>query len=284
MTTLTTIVPANGLCEIFSAYRLDGTRTTVQDTSFPVSNKSPLRYPGGKSRGVGRIRRFIPDDVGALCAPFLGGGSVELACAADGITVYGSDAFEPVINFWKQAKINPASLAERVQVRHPLTRSKFYSLQKAYHNLSDPLEKAAIFYVLNRSSFSGTTLSGGMSPGHSRFTLSSIDRLRSFHAPNLVADCADYRDAISAHQDMFLYLDPPYANGGKLYGNRGDMHSDFDHEELADVLKKREGWVLSYNDSPEILKLYQGYRIERPEWSYGMSNDKQSKEVLIVAL
>ena len=249
---------------------------------MPVSDKSPLRYPGGKSRAVDRIRRFIPNGVSALCAPFLGGASVELACAADSVMVYGSDAFEPVINFWKQAKNNPEKLAERVRIRYPLTRTKFYSLQKQFHKVTDPVERAAVFYVLNRASFSGTTLSGGMSPGHPRFTPSSIARLGKFHAPLLTVECLDYRKALALHSDKFLYLDPPYNNGGKLYGNRGDMHTNFDHEELAAHLKSRDGWVLSYNDSPEILRLYEGYRIERPEWTYGMSGDKQSKEVLIV--
>ena len=66
--------------------------------------KSPLRYPGGKSRAVKTIREYIPTETKKLCAPFLGGASVELACAADGIKVYGADAFEPVVNFWKHAR------------------------------------------------------------------------------------------------------------------------------------------------------------------------------------
>ncbi|MFP3015923.1 MAG: hypothetical protein ACEY3B_06610 [Wolbachia sp.] len=40
----------------------------------------------------------------------------------------------------------------------------FYSLQKTFFTLRDRVEIAAAFFALNRSSFNGTTLSGGMSP------------------------------------------------------------------------------------------------------------------------
>ena len=244
--------------------------------------KSPLRYPGGKTRAVDIIRQYIPHDTKKLCAPFLGGGSVELSCAADGIKVYGADAFEPVINFWKHAKQHPVLLSERVRKYHPLTKTKFYSLQRGFADLNDNLERAAVFYVLNRSSFSGTTLSGGMSPGHPRFTESSINRLRDFRARNIRVSHADYKETLKKHKDKFLYLDPPYANGAKLYGNKGNMHEGFDHEVLAGELRRRDGWVLSYNDNEQVRSLYKGYKIVTPRWHYGMAGDKRSKEVLIL--
>ncbi len=248
----------------------------------PHTAKSLLRYPGGKFRAVETIRSYIPKDTKKIVAPFLGGGSIELACAADGIKVYGADAYEPLINFWKQAKDNPVLLSERVRKYHPLTKPKFYNLQKGFSNLYNPLERAAVFYVLNRSSFSGTTLSGGMSPGHPRFTESSIDRLRDFQAKNLSVRCADFTQTIQKHSDKLMYLDPPYANGERLYGDHGDMHEGFNHKELAEQLHERDGWILSYNDCEQVRHLYDGYDFITPSWQYGMSSDKRSSEVLIV--
>lgn len=246
------------------------------------SARSPLRYPGGKTRAVNEIRQYLPADLERLCSPFLGGASVELACAAAGMRVYGADAFAPVINFWRQAKEDAVALAARVETYYPLSRARFYQLQKTYAEIADPQEQAVIFFVLNRSSFSGTTLSGGMSPGHTRFTPSAIDRLCKFRAANLFVRCRDYRQTLREHENTFLYLDPPYATGGRLYGRRGDMHGDFNHEELAAALRKRDGWILSYNDSREIRDLYQGYEQVRPQWTYGMSHNKQSRELLIL--
>ena len=247
-----------------------------------ITAKSPLRYPGGKFRAVKTIQSYIPKGTKELVSPFLGGGSLELSCAAEGMIVYGADAFEPLITFWEQAIENPVSLSERVRRYHPLTRAKFYDLQKNFNIFKDPVERAAIFFTLNRSSFSGTTLSGGMSPNHPRFNRRAIDRLRDFRVRNFKVQWADYRETIKQYPEKLLYLDPPYANGEKLYGARGDMHQGFNHEELADVLKRRSGWILSYNDDEEIVKLYSGYDILNPRWTYGMSNDKRSNEILIV--
>ena len=259
---------------------------TSDALQMPDSRRSPLRYPGGKSRAVSLIRPYIPQDTTEICAPFLGGGSVELDCAADGIKVYGSDAFEPLVNFWQFALDDPVHLTRRVMDYRPITKPKFYNLQKGYNDLPSGLDKAAVFYILNRSSFSGTTLSGGMSPGHPRFTDTAIQRLCDFRSVHLMVSNCDYKEALQEHNDKFLYLDPPYANGEKLYGNKGDMHDGFDHEALADLLHQRDGWVLSYNDSPSIRRLYQrrNYRIVEPGWMYGMSGEgkKRSRELLII--
>ncbi|WMT84135.1 DNA adenine methylase [Wolbachia endosymbiont of Listronotus oregonensis] len=64
--------------------------------------KSPLRYPGGKSRAVSQIvNEYIPRGLPTLCSPFIGGGSIELALASRGTKVYGYDAFEPLVRFWQ---------------------------------------------------------------------------------------------------------------------------------------------------------------------------------------
>lgn len=244
---------------------------------------SPLRYPGGKSRAVSTIRQYIPNDVDAICSPFIGGGSIELSLAFDGIRVYGADAFKPLINFWKELKKDPILLSGIVREFHPLSRTKFYSLQKSYATIENKTESAAIFYVLNRASFSGVTLSGGMSPGHPRFTLSGIDKLHDYLLPrNFNIRCCDYLVMLKQHSDKFLYLDPPYANGEKLYGKKGDCHFGFDHEELAGVLHKRDKWILSYNDCSFIREMYKGYKFVTPKWAYGMNRNKKSTEILIL--
>jgi len=67
----------------------------------------------------------------------------------------------------------------------------------------------------------------------------------------------------------------------KLYGHKGDLHNGFDHEGLAKILKNRNNWILSYNESDDIDNLYDGFTFYYPEWKYGMSNNKKSREVLI---
>tara|TARA_R110002051_G_scaffold164698_1_gene235638 strand:+ start:32 stop:1108 length:1077 start_codon:yes stop_codon:yes gene_type:complete len=75
--------------------------------------KTPLRYPGGKSRAVKVILPLIPEDCGELCSPFLGGGSIEIAASERGMTVYGYDVFAPLIWFWEELLSRPQKLSKK---------------------------------------------------------------------------------------------------------------------------------------------------------------------------
>ncbi|HRO42438.1 MAG TPA: DNA adenine methylase [Flavipsychrobacter sp.] len=245
------------------------------------SSRSPLRYPGGKTRGVNYIAQFFPKNITEFVSPFFGGGSVELYFAATGLKVKGYDAFTPLVEFWQCLTEEPHNLAEKVASHYPLPKEKFYQLQQNQTSFETKIERAAVFYVLNRSSFSGSTLSGGMSPNHPRFTLSSIDRVREFFNPNIQVSQADFSLSLALHQQLFAYLDPPYLIKSSLYGKKGNTHKNFDHEGLAKILRERDQWILSYNDCEQIRTLYEGFPILTPNWKYGMSSNKESKEVLV---
>lgn len=244
--------------------------------------KTLLRYPGGKSRAIKILNEYLPEGIDVICSPFFGGGSFELSLMEKGVKVFGYDIFTPLVEFWQMAIEQPTKLAEEVQKYHPLSKEKFYELQKEQFVLKTKLERAAVFYVINRASFSGSTLSGGMSPGHPRFNGNSITRLKEFQAHDMSVESLDFKYSIEKHKNDFLYLDPPYYIENHLYGKKGDAHKNFDHEGLAKILKKRRKWMLSYNNCDHIKELYKGYEFVYPSWSYGMSNDKESKEILIL--
>ena len=261
--------------------------------------KSPLRYPGGKTRAVKHILPHIPEDITELCSPFLGGGSLELAVADRGTQVYGYDIFQPLTNFWHHLLRTPMSLSILTDcyrttngVLRGLTRHDF--LQFKQDLMSKPatsIVDAAKFYALNRSSFSGATLSGGYSKqaAYKRFTNSSILRLWKFEVYNFEVEKAGFKESIPKHPDAFLYCDPPYMleKNNNLYGKNGDTHAGFDHEGLFNLLNERKGWVLSYNNSPQIRERYKDYKIIEAEWAYGMKNVStktmgSSSEILVI--
>ncbi len=244
--------------------------------------KSPLRYAGGKSRAVKQLSPYIPDSVSKMISPFMGGGSLEIHCASErNITVKGSDIFEPLVTFWQCLLDDPERLYERVLGHYPLSKSEFVRLQKA-NETQNGFEQAASFYVVNRSSFNGSTMSGGMALGHPRFTPSSMRSVRGFRCPNLSVAWMDFRDALF-EEKCFAYLDPPYAlqTHNHLYGQRGSTHREFPHQELFYCLKDRDDWIMSYNDCSAVKFLYAGFPKARPSWSYGMSKSRQSRELLI---
>lgn len=246
-------------------------------------SKSPLRYPGGKSRAVKQIREYFPPNLTKLVAPFIGGASIELACANDGITVQGYDLFKPLASFWQAAILDKSRLVHEVEYWYNLDKETYKAFQLELLNIPDTFEQGAAFFVLNRASFSGTTLSGGMNPELPRFTRSSIRRLKHTRTKNLSVECGDFRETIPRHRDDFMYLDPPYVIEQNLYGCRGDLSQNFPHKALAQELKKCSRWVLSYNDCDLVRDLYSDYIIETPEWTYGMGKNKNSKEVLVIS-
>lgn len=251
------------------------------DIAQNYTDKSPLRYPGGKSRAVGFIATFIPPDEKKILSPFLGGGSIELHLASKGIKVLGYDYFKPLVEFWQCLLEDSFELSKIVERYYPLSKEQFYKYQKDQSNIKNKFERAAIYYVLNRSSFSGSTLSGGMSPSHPRFTKSSITRLRQFFNPNIEVEYASFEVSLNSHPDIFTYLDPPYLIKSSLYGLKGSAHKDFNHKGLSKILHSRSKWILSYNDCAEIRTMYKGYKIITPNWKYGMSSNKSSREILI---
>lgn len=248
------------------------------------TGKSILRYPGGKTRATKLILpRLLDQKASRLVSPFFGGGSIEFAWAAANPEghVEGMDLYEPVVCFWQYALSEPAVVAQMVQAYFPLEKSQFYELQNALSTLSD-LDLAAAFYVLNRASFSGSTMSGGMSPGHKRFTQSAIDRLTAFKSPNV---SVSHRNAFSILEGLLdedpsealIYLDPPYKlNDAVLYGDKGNMHKGFDHGRLAKLCGalSQRGWriLISYNDEQSIVDLYPEFEVENAQWAYGMKN------------
>ena len=263
--------------------------------------KTPLRYPGGKTRAVKHILPHIPPDIDRLCSPFFGGGSLELAIASRGTEVRGYDKMKQLVWFWQALCADNNLLADTVE-----TLQEHYQIRNgdtvkgcakdSFHQYREELktesfmfsyERAAKYYAINRASFSGATFSGGWSEkaSYARFTDSSIQRLRDFEAKNFRVDYADFEDAIHYHPKAFLYLDPPYmlpSVQNALYGTNGDLHRSFEHERLHSILTKRTGWVMSYNDCPEIRDMYCDQKIIDAAWSYGMNQSKKSSEIIII--
>ena len=63
---------------------------------------SPLRYAGGKSLAVGYVVELLPDNLERLVSPFMGGGSVEIACARElGMEVIAYDIFDILCTYWQ---------------------------------------------------------------------------------------------------------------------------------------------------------------------------------------
>lgn len=264
------------------------------------SIKSPLRYPGGKSRVVDYILPLIPLNISEFREPFVGGGSVFIAVKSlfhTRISKYWiNDINFDLYLFWKYAKDSPNTLVmEITKFKQDYQDGKqLYKYFSNTDNINSEFDRALRFFIMNRITFSGLMDSGGYSQQafEKRFTQSSIDRLNNIspYLSGVHITCDDYEELlISGGKKVFLFLDPPYYQPAKskLYGVRGNLHTNFDHERFANILKKCEHrWLLTYDDSPEIRKLFSFAEISEFQVQYGMNNYKQKnaakgKELLI---
>ncbi len=141
--------------------------------------KSPLRYPGGKSRAIKIIATLIPE-FNEFREPFVGGGSVfvYLKQKCKNKKFWINDLYYELYKFWEMCQKDMDSLLNQIwkwknQLSNGKELHKFLTENmKKFNNI----EKASAFFILNRITFSGTSQSGGYSEQafKKRFTPSSI--------------------------------------------------------------------------------------------------------------
>ena len=253
-----------------------------------MTNRSILRYPGGKFRARNLIADMFDESIETVASPFFGGGSVELELADRGKVVYAAELFKPVAYLWQQVKENPSQLVSKVKSFLGEDRSTFYDLQKELRDeLSkgepDPFKCSWLCFIVNRTSFSGSTLSGGIGDGK-RFTKRSVEQILKVNLNSINIWQGDYWDVLFTEGQTYdaVYADPPYAVDSSLYGDKGNMHKEFDHSRFATHMQSLGCQVvISYNDCEIVRELFQGWDIRTVEWSYGMNRSKKSNEILI---
>ena len=259
------------------------------------STRSPLAYPGGKKRLWPHFQTYLPSNVKEIISPFVGGGAIELKCTQQNIRVYASDKIEPLINFWDMLVKDANLLVTKTLEVYPLTdeerlfhhRSK---LRKDGKNRNGKpytnLERAAIFWCMNKQSFSDLTLARG-GRGKGLKSPKYFEKWRDWSNYNFFVSCSDGFSVIENNNDTFMYLDPPYIGKEHYYGCSGDDYS-FDHERFASLLKEKKGpWILSYGDHELIHEWYSDYKIVKPQWQYSLKyegNSPECKELLILNL
>jgi len=260
--------------------------------------KSPLRYPGGKSRAIKKIMPLIPD-FEEFREPFVGGGSVFIALKQrfPNRQFWINDLYQNLYTFWKMSQAHLTEVVQQVKI----WKSEFDDGKELFKYLNEnnanfnELKMASAFFVYNRITFSGTTEAGGFSKQafDKRFTGSSIQRLELLQEiliDNIQITNSDYQEVIDEKgKNVFLFLDPPYysATSSALYGKNGKLHTQFDHERLAKVLENcPHRWLMTYDDSEYIRNLYHFAKIQSWDLTYGMRNitvtsDQLGKELFI---
>ena len=268
------------------------------------SYKTPLRYPGGKSRACVKMDMYIPDlrDYKEYREPFLGGGSVAIHITKKypHLNVWVNDLYEPLVNFWKTLQDDGDSLYEQLQElksKHPDPESAkdLFLKSKDTINESDQsnLSRACSFYIINKCSFSGLTESSSFSKqaSDSNFSMRGIHKLPGYTKliENWKITNGRYQQLLTDDKTTFTYLDPPYEIGSNLYGRKGNMHKGFDHDGFATICDRFIGpQLISYNSSQLIKDRFKEYQAGEFDLTYTMRSvgeymreQKDRKELLL---
>ena len=270
------------------------------------SLKTPLRYPGGKSRACEKICEYMPDirNYDEFREPFLGGGSVafHITKKYPTVKIWVNDLYEPLVNFWQQLQMFGREMRDeliQLKYRHVDTTSAKNLFLDAKEYLERPLEdsenfhRAVSFYIVNKCSFSGLTESSSFSPqaSDSNFSLSGINKLpfyseiiKKWRITNY-----SYDYLLGAEGNAFVYLDPPYDIKDNLYGRKGSMHKGFDHDRFAaDCSACSLDQLISYNSDQLVKDRFKDWSAAEFDLTYTMRSvgeymreQKKRKELLL---
>ena len=269
------------------------------------SYKTPLRYPGGKSRAVTKMGQYLPDlrEYKEFREPFLGGGSVSIYLSKmyPNLSIWVNDLYEPLVNFWLSIQNNGEELYKDIRdlkEKHPNRDSARELFNDSKEIINDEEEsnqdRAVAFYIVNKCSFSGLTESSSFSPqaSESNFSMRGIEKLIGYQ--EIITDWkitnTTYEDLLTNWQDAFIYLDPPYDIKDNLYGRKGAMHKRFDHDKFAeDCDRHTADMMVSYNSSQLVKDRFKDWTAAEFDLTYTMRSvgeymrdQQQRKELLLL--
>ncbi len=268
------------------------------------SLKTPLRYPGGKSRACEKMGPYFPDlrDYDEFREPFLGGGSVAIYITKKypGLNIWVNDLYEPLVNFWQQLQMFGIDLKDKLVDLKTANNTPDLAKElflKSKGQINDQtvsnFDRAVAFYIVNKCSFSGLTESSSFSQqaSNSNFSLRGIEKLPEYSKiiEHWRITNYSYDYLMDGNMGAFMYLDPPYDIKDNLYGNRGSMHKGFDHDKFAaDCDANNMDQLISYNSDQLVKDRFKNWNAAEFDLTYTMRSvgeymreQKQRKELLL---
>ncbi|HFA49633.1 MAG TPA: DNA adenine methylase [Bacteroidetes bacterium] len=265
---------------------------TVNVASVP--QRSPFRYPGGKTWLIPRVRKWLTQSgkPKELIEPFAGGGIVSLTAAfenlAEHITMIELDkeiaaVWEVIINGdneWLANKIFNFDLTPEKAKKE---------LEKENKNNND----AAFCTILKNRIFHGGILAKGSGmikngengkgitsrwyPKTLKNRILAINHVK--HKIEFInGDAFPILEFHKNNKSAYFFIDPPYTKAGKrLY-----THFDIDHDKLFYLTAKLSGkYMLTYDDTPEIRELAKKYNLKYKTIPMKTTHHVQKNEIII---
>ena len=273
----------------------------AQNVGMPLINvasvpqRSPFRYPGGKTWLIPVVRRWLQQEnkqVSELIEPFVGGGIVSLTAAFEKLAAH-------IVMVEKDEEI--AAVWEVIlNGKNKWLADKVYSYDLTIDNVKNELENPnkkitdiAFCTILKNRIYHGGILakgSGMIKNGENGKGITSRwypktlrDRILAI---GYVKECIDFIsgdafDVLEQNRDnenAYFFIDPPYTVAGKrLY-----TYSDIDHEYLFELTSSLRGkFMLTYDDTDEIRRLADKYNLHYKTIPMKTTHHLKKKEIII---
>lgn len=263
---------------------------------------SPLRYPGGKNK----LAKFIAliceknNINGYYVEPYAGGASVALYLLINGyvkeITI--NDLDRGIYAFWYSVLNNTEKFCRKIK-NTEVTVKNWQKFKKIHFNSETTklFDLGFATFFLNRTNRSGI-IDGGLIGGKEQKGRYKIDcRFNKESLIKKIRLIASYRESIHLYNldaleliekiqkenknpNTIFYFDPPYyLKGRSLYMN---YYNEEDHEDVSRRIQKIKNmrWIVSYDNVPEIRRLYRNFKKNEYEIVYTAHGIRKGKEVL----
>ena len=264
-----------------------------------VPQRSPFRYPGGKTWLVPLFRRWIlslPSQPAVLVEPFAGGGIISLTAAfeqlADHIVMVELD--EQIAAVWKTILGGDAQwLAKRI-----LSFDLTVESAKAQAVKTPKTERELAFQTVlkNRTAHGGILAGGAGVLKHGENGKGILSRWYPQTIAKRITNIEYVAHTIEfKHGDAFeelarfrndpnavFFIDPPYTAGGKNAGSRLYTHSDVDHERLFSFCEQLRGdFLMTYDNAEEVCVLAKRHGFVTKTVAMKNTHHAEMKELLI---
>jgi len=238
-----------------------------------VPQRSPFRYPGGKTWLVPTVRKWLltlPERPEVFVEPFAGGGIISLTVAFERLAerVVMVELDEEVAAVWKVILGGGAKELAKQIVEFELTPA---SVEAALKDETDDVKHKAFRTILKNRVYHGGIMAPGSSllkygengrgirsrwyPATLAKRILGIDRVRA-KVQFIEGDGLEVLRNMNNDDHAAFFIDPPYTAGGKRAGARLYKHSDLDHAELFKVTASLKGaFLLTYDNTQEITNM-----------------------------
>jgi DNA adenine methylase len=242
-----------------------------------VPQRSPFRYPGGKTWLVPQIREWLGslnEKPREFIEPFAGGGIVSLTVGfenlADKVAMIELD--EDIAAVWETILSDDATwLANKIatfdltveSAKRELARESADIKQKAFKTiLKNRIYHGGILapgsgFIKNGEN--GKGIASRWYPQTLKRRIENINMLKT-RFQFIHGDGLKYLRHNAHRTDAVFFIDPPYTAAGKKAGRRLYAINELDHEELFRVAETLQGdFLMTYDNADGVLALAKKY-------------------------